>query len=261
MTTRFPLPEAGLSRAARWCLLLDGVLLLVLLLWLSYSPDVYEQGRPPVELPVARILSEDGPYPEDDRLILSVTRDGRVWRAHEPLDPDVLDAWLEEQVLAYDAKRRAKGKTGIEDVGGGRSASRLHVLLRVDRAAPWGAVHDLLRHVGQASLYKVKFLAARERRSKVELRAFLPTRDLDPVYITAHVRSGSVTLDGRTVPDLTAAIKATPEDYDDPFVWLVDADRDVAFGDVIRVLDDFACAGTWRVDLAAGSVRAVAVPR
>jgi biopolymer transport protein ExbD len=254
-----PWPEPGHSRTARWCLLLDGVLLVVLMLWLSYSPDVYEAGRPPVELPVARILSDDGPMPEDDRLILSVTRDGRVWRAREPLTN--VGEWLDERVLAYDAKRRSEGKSGFDDVGGGRRASRLDVLLRIDRGAPWGAVHDLLRRVGEASLYKVKFLVANAPRGRAKMQAFLPMEGRERAHITARVRTGSITFDGRAVPDLTEAIKATPEDYDNPFAWLIDADADVPFGDVVRVLDAFACAGIHGVELAAGSVRAVAVPR
>lgn len=52
------LPEAGLSRAARWCLVLDFLLLAFLMLWVSWRRDPYEQG-PRVELAVAGIPDFD----------------------------------------------------------------------------------------------------------------------------------------------------------------------------------------------------------
>lgn len=262
MTTRFHLSEPGLSRTGRWCLVLDVLLLLLLMFWLSWSPRAYEQG-PPVELGVARIAADEPHNPVDDFLVLSVTRDGRVWCGREPLDR--LGEWLDRRILAYDEERRAEGKSGFEDVGGGACASRLYVILRIDRATPWRAAYETVRRVGQSSLYKVYLQARNEGGRRTYLSAFLPTAGMDYAYITARVgRDGGVSLDGREVPDPTQAIKASYrsiEDFDRAVAGLIDADPAVPFGEVIRALDAFACAGMAKVDLAADSVRAVVVPR
>jgi biopolymer transport protein ExbD len=254
---RLEFPEAGLSRAARACLVLDFLLLVFLGFWMSWNPDAYEQG-PRVELAAARMLEEDC-SPEDDRLILTVTGDGRVWRARERLDR--LGEALGRAVVAYDEKRRAEGKSGFDDFPGGGRASRLRVVLRIDRATPWGAVQETLRRVGQSSLYKVYLLVANNRRGQTRLPSFLPTADRDYDYITARIgRDGEISLDGRDAPDLTEAIK-TAYRADHAAAGLVDADATVPFEAVVRVLDAFACAGIAKVDLAADSVRAVFVPR
>jgi len=261
---RIPLfPEPRLSREGRWFLLVDGVLLVLLMLFVSYEPNVYDQGMPPVELPVASVLSENPPY-EIEQLILTVTRDGRVWQGRKAMDADQLRQWLDSSVLAHDRRRRAVGKSGFDDIGAGARASKLAVLLRVDRAASWGAVLDVLVRVGQSSLYKVQFLVAHGARDRSKLQAFLPAADQDEAHITARVRPGSVTIDGREVADLTGAIKAAYRvlrDRDRRAAGLIDAERDTPFGDVIRALDAFACAGVERVDLAADGVRAVGAPR
>jgi biopolymer transport protein ExbD len=254
----------GLARVARWCLVLDGVLLVLLLLWLSWDPDVYEQWAPGVELAVSRTPEEDR-WIEDDGVIVSVTRDGRAWWKQEPLDAIRLGALLDERIIAYDEKRRGDGRSGYDELPGGAHASRLRVILRVDRAARWGDVHEVLSIAGQRSLYKVYFLVARAGRRRNELAAFLPMPDREYAYITASIgRDERTSLDGRDAHDLTEAIKAALRalEHDDRAVaGLVDADPDAPFEAVVRALDAFECAGLTGVALAAGSVRAVVVPR
>lgn len=193
-----------------------------------------------------------------------MTLDGRVWWAREPLEHR-LGEWLDGRVLAYNEERRVQDERGFDDFPGGGLASKIYVILRIDRRAPWGAVHEMLRRVGQRSLYKVRFLVAAGGGRRSFLQAFLPMADRDYVYITARVdRDGGISLDGRGAPDLTEAIESAYrplKDGDRAVAGLIDADPAVPFEAVVRALDAFACAGVEKVDLAAGSVRAVVVPR
>lgn len=271
-------PEPGLSRVAVACLVFDFLLLTLLCLYMSWSPDRYESTGPRVDLAVVRtILGEEcGP---GDRLIFSMTRDGRVWRLREPRDLNHFADELNRAVLAHDEQRRARGQgqTGFEEWPGGAHVSRLYLLLRIDRATPWGTVHAVIRRVGESSIYKMQFLVAnddRHRGSVSKLEAFLADKNRRYEYITARIRSAGGTvlfsLEGRDCPDfasLSEAIRSgrkSLENSDMAIAGLIDADADIPFENVVRALDAFASAGMYAhlaVSDRGESARAVVVPR
>jgi hypothetical protein len=153
---------------------------------------------------------------------------------------------------------------------GGGSASGLYVLLRIDRATPWGTAHAVLRQVGGKSLYKVQFVVVGKRGWLRPLQAFLPLELAESEYVTVRVRraaDGAVvdSLDGVESPDPAALpirnAYRSLENSGSAIAGLIGADADVPFEGIIHAIEAFANAGVQGIDLSLGSVRAVVVPR
>jgi biopolymer transport protein ExbD len=279
MRIRFQLPEPGLSRAALCCL--AGSFLLILgfffyagIWWPAWRVYEVTGSNPRIDPPLS-VMAEWEHDPED-RWILSVAGDARLWRKGKPCDFADLGASLHEATLGFAWKQRTEGKSALEELPGGGSASNLILLLRVDRAAPWGAVHDVMCWAGEQGLCRLQFLArpADAWFSKV-LGAWLPSRAERDAAIAIRVRrapDGAVAYSHGhfEAPDAMSfreQLRARrEEDPEGRAVGAIRAPRDVPFQAIVGAMDAFAAAGFWRVDFyvedASGNeTRAEVVPR
>jgi len=282
MRTRFHLPEPGLSRAARWCL--GGSFFLILAFAFGagiWQPAwrVYEVvgANPRIDPPVSTMAEWDSHDPED-WMIVALSRDTRPWRRGKLLDANGLDDAFRDAIRDHDSRCRHMGRTSTDEIvpeqrvaGFHRIlASRLVLALRVDREAPWGAVHDLLRRAGAAGLYRIAFLARPpEAWHSKWLWVFLPRTDEPSAAIAIGVRLGPrgstvYSLAGDDAPDPAAfrdrLLALYKQAYDSEPSRLVAAriaaTRDVPFEAVVRALDELIFVNLGRVDLEAAGVRA-----
>jgi biopolymer transport protein ExbD len=268
------LPETGLSRASRWCL--AGSFLLILayfvgdgIWWPVWRIAEITGTNPRIDPPLSIMADRD--HGERDRMILTMDRDARLWRRETPFDSAGLEAGIREAILGHDRRCRMEGRSSTQDIGAGVRATKLDLVLRVDRAAPWGAVHDVMRRAGEEGICRIGFLA-RPPDVWVSkwLWAHLPWKGEQRAAIAIGVRRGPdgaavYSLSGAEAPDpaafrdrLSALYKqALDSEPEQRVVGRIDASRDVPFEAVVRALDAFALAGYWsRVDLEADGRRA-----
>lgn len=179
MRIRLDLPEPGLWRAARWCLVGSFLLILGFFILQVYG-GIWQWGTGPgprIDLPRSTRAEEDR-EPSGDRVIFYATREGRIWHAGNFCDLTRIGIVLREAAVRYTRKLREQGKPESEELRGGPRASKLGLLLLVDRAAPWGAVHDVMRVAGQHGIYRIQFDArGSDGWRRVVLDAFLPYTD------------------------------------------------------------------------------------
>ncbi|MHC4550737.1 MAG: ExbD/TolR family protein [Planctomycetota bacterium] len=286
---RFPGRGAGALPRPRppWlCLILDFVLLFFLAGWVVWWPDLApdpEQG-PRIDLPV--VEGGWGWKEEWDGVrYVSITRDGRVYLDDRPLTLERLGAALREAMTAHDVEARRRGRTGFERVRAKKWVSKLIVALRVDRAAPWRAVHRMLRCVGERGLYQLRFLVARGdhmwNRLRVRLPVCLPLADREPAaYVRVRILrdpNGTVTYrvndreqrDPAAVGEAIAQARETwaGDEAHRVLIGRIHPDPKAPFGCVAHALAALLDAGLERMDFLGpgdageGPVRAVAFDR
>lgn len=273
MSTRFPLPETGLSRAARRCLAGSFVLILAYFVadgiwWPVWRIAEITGTNPRIDPPLSIMAEWD--HGERDRMILTMGRDARLWRRERPFDSAGLEAGIREAILGHDRRCRTEGRSSTDEISEGVRASRLDLVLRVDRAAPWGAVHDVMRRAGEEGIYRIGFLTRPPDVWVSEwLWAHLPWKGEQRAAIAIGMRRGP---DGAAVYSLAGADAPDPAAFRDRLLALlkrayesephqrvagrIDAARDVPFEAVVRGLDVFAFLDLRWVHLEADGLRA-----
>ncbi len=131
----------------------------------------------PVTLPVAPQGVKDKNDDPDARLVLNLTKDGEVLvdrseiafgdkrlvsalklqPGFKPINLDRLGFHFSGTKRMYDFRQRRKGASGYERSEGGAEISRLFVLLRADKDAPWIHVEWLLQVMMEHKLHKLQF--------------------------------------------------------------------------------------------------------
>jgi biopolymer transport protein ExbD len=162
--SRTPIPT-------RLSLVLDFALLVFLATWIVWWPDLVPGERGPrVDPPLVEHYWNRGElyYVR----YVTLTKDARVYLGQERVCMENLGDRLQEMVRAHGAWARARGWNGSRAAPGGGWLSRLSVIVRADRAAPWGAVHRVLRLAGERGISQLHFLARKRDRmwSRVRTR-------------------------------------------------------------------------------------------
>ncbi len=228
-------------------------------------PCACRRGIREIDLPVADMAEEDRGQEQDDRLILQLDRDGRVFGKEEG-SLDDLAAYLRERRDRYDLKMRQEGKSGLEEFPDGSTASKLYVLIRADRAAPARQVGFLLHVLAREGFYKVQFAVRKKPgtdpgpcvgRLAAKLQCFLPTDNLPDIVRTDEpsvrvyvdpdgYRVG--TAEGLDAAELGRLVREARADPTSPIVVAVHVALGVAHDRVVAAVNEITRAGWERID-------------
>lgn len=128
-----------------------------LLIFFMLITDLKQKDLAELTLPPAYMAVQDKGGEQDDRIILNIdNRGGVVWKG-QFVTLDELGTILQAARDRYDIKMKQIGKSGTEDLPGGVKASKLYVLLRADKDAPWQHVQWLMTIMAEQKLYKLQF--------------------------------------------------------------------------------------------------------
>jgi biopolymer transport protein ExbD len=128
-----------------------------LLIFFMLITDLKQKDLAEMTLPVAYMAEEDKNQETDDRVVLNVdVYGGLMWKGKN-VSMDELGTVLATARDKYELKMRQEGKSGLEDLPGGGKASKLYVLLRADKDAPWQHVQWLMTIMSEQKLYKLQF--------------------------------------------------------------------------------------------------------
>jgi biopolymer transport protein ExbD len=235
----------------------------------------------PIDLPVAGRSVPDRADDPDDRLILNLDSKGGIPFKRKERSLDEIGIVLDQAKRIYDLKMRSKGKQGHVEIEPGVRRSRLFVLIRADKNAPWQQVSWILKTIADNGLCKVQFATQREvdmRYSRAEaallgadwrtrrppppyqleakLPCFLPVGPADPKLVVIRIRilPGAkgrpvYRLGSREIDDILEVGRslqaAGPQSR-----GVLEADAEVPHKFVVAVLNLFRAAGIERVDLA-----------
>lgn len=252
-----------------------------------YITDLNVKPVEPMTLPVARMAQLDKDDDPDDRIILNLDRDGRIFFRYDSITLAEFSDALADAARAYDEKMRERGQRGFEAVPGGTLWAKLYVLVRAQKDVPWRDVQWILAELRDAHLYKVQLAvsqradlaytpgeaaalgAEREpvlpeagRFLDAKLQCFLPVNPPrgEEVYcdVSVTVDDGRVTYGhgGRTTahasdvgPWISAWFKSTRQRRG-KLVGRIHAPPEVAYKYVVAALNQFYEAGLEKVDLA-----------
>lgn len=128
-----------------------------LLIFFMLITDLKTKDLAEMTLPVAYMAEEDKNQETDDRVILNIDRYGGLMWKGKAVNLDELGTVLSTSRDKYELKMRQAGKSGMEDLPGGGRASKLYVLLRADKDAPWQHVQWLMTIMAEQKLYKLQF--------------------------------------------------------------------------------------------------------
>ncbi len=128
-----------------------------LLIFFMLITDLKQKDLAEMTLPVAYMAEEDRGQEEDDRVVLNIdVYGGLMWKGKD-VNLDELGTVLGTARDKYELKMRQAGKSGTEQLPGGGTASKLYVLLRADKDAPWQHVQWLMTVMAEQKLYKLQF--------------------------------------------------------------------------------------------------------
>ncbi len=128
-----------------------------LLIFFMLITDLKQKDLAEMTLPVAYMAEEDKNQEDDDRVVLNVdVYGGLMWKGKN-VSMDELGTVLATARDKYELKMRQAGKSGTEELPGGGKASKLYVLLRADKDAPWQHVQWLMTIMAEQKLYKLQF--------------------------------------------------------------------------------------------------------
>jgi biopolymer transport protein ExbD len=128
-----------------------------LLIFFMLITDLKTKDLAEMTLPVAYMAEDDKGQETDDRVVLNIdVYGGLMWKG-KPVNMDELGTVLSSARDKYELKMRQEGKSGMEDLPGGGKASKLYVLLRADKDAPWQHVQWLMTIMSEQRLYKLQF--------------------------------------------------------------------------------------------------------
>jgi len=122
-----------------------------------FITDLTYKDVAPMCLPVASMAAEDRDNNRDARLIINLDKHGQILWCGEPKSLDDMRKILDEQKRLYDLRQKAKGKSGYEGATFEREWSRLFVLLRADKDAPWLHVKWILSLLEEERIFKLQF--------------------------------------------------------------------------------------------------------
>ena len=128
-----------------------------LLIFFMLITDLKQKDLAEMTLPVAYMAEEDKNQETDDRVVLNVDVYGSLMWKGKNVSMDELGTVLATARDKYELKMRQEGKTGTEELPGGGKASKLYVLLRADKDAPWQHVQWLMTIMAEQKLYKLQF--------------------------------------------------------------------------------------------------------
>lgn len=131
----------------------------------------------------------------DDRVTVELTRYGVIKLDGKAVNLDQLGEVLKNAAIKYDAKMKGKGQSGWIDIPGGGKATKLFLMIRADRLAPWQHVQWLLTEAAMQRYYKNYFVATRADGKAGRVQAFLPTdkgikpnaEDPHEIMVSVHV--------------------------------------------------------------------------
>lgn len=115
------------------------------------------KDAPSLALPLAPAGIEDRDDDPDDRVILNLDRHGQILYKSRRITLDELSTVLDKASRLYDLKMRAADKSGRDEEGW----SRLFVLLRGDRDAPWQHVQWMLAVLREQRFSKIQLAVMR----------------------------------------------------------------------------------------------------
>ena len=138
-----------------------------------------------IHLPVASMGVEDRNDDPEPRVVVSLTRNGEILVDYGTFLSDKHHALIPVTLTALstflDIAKRSRDPETLRE---GVQVSRLFVLLRVDRDAPWQHVQSLLSTLAEHKYYKVQFGVQRADapaptppRFEAKLKAWLPTAE------------------------------------------------------------------------------------
>ncbi len=128
-----------------------------LLIFFMVVTDLSQKDLADLTLPLAHMAEEDKGDDPDDRVIVNIDKHGQILYKSRARTLEELGTILDKAKRLYDLKMKAKGKSGLEDIGGGAKASKLYVLLRADKDTPWQHVQWLMTIMAEQKLYKLQF--------------------------------------------------------------------------------------------------------
>jgi biopolymer transport protein ExbD len=128
-----------------------------LLIFFMLCVDLKQKDLADLTLPVAHMAEQDKADDADERVILNLDKSGQILWKGKTVNLDELGTVLGNYRDRYEIKMKAKGKSGLEDLPGGGKASKLYVLLRADKDAPWQHVQWLMTIMAEQKLYKLQF--------------------------------------------------------------------------------------------------------
>ena len=129
----------------------------------------------------------------DDRVTVELTRYGLIRSGGKVVNLDQFAEALHEAAIAYDVKMKAKGKSGWESIpgAGGFRASRMNLVIRADKEAPWQHIQWLLTAAARQRYYKIYYGATRDDGKPGRVKAFLPTDKAlggqQPIVVSVHL--------------------------------------------------------------------------
>jgi biopolymer transport protein ExbD len=128
-----------------------------LLIFFMLITDLKTKDLAEMTLPVAYMAEEDKNQEKDDRVILNIDKYGGLMWKGKAVNLDELGTVLSTSRDKYQLKMKQQNKEGMEDLPGGGKASKLYVLLRADKDAPWQHVQWLMTIMAEQKLYKLQF--------------------------------------------------------------------------------------------------------
>jgi len=127
-----------------------------LVIFFMLVTDINQKDLAELTLPLAHKAQDDDGKDPDDRLILNISRDGRILVKSEVKTLDDLGTFLERAKDNYNARQQLAGKQGSEDMSG-QKVSKLFVLLRADKDTPWQHVQYVMTIMSEQKIYKLQF--------------------------------------------------------------------------------------------------------
>ncbi len=162
-----------------------------LLIFFMLITDLKQKDLAEMTLPVAYMAEEDKGQEQDDRIVLNIdVYGGLMWKG-KSVTLDELGTVLATSRDKYESKMRQLNKSGMEDLPGGGQASKLFVLLRADKDAPWQHVQWLMTIMAEQRLYKLQFATKKFKDGfiKPEEAALLDAYD-QKAFAAAQKREG-----------------------------------------------------------------------
>jgi biopolymer transport protein ExbD len=128
-----------------------------LLIFFMLVVDLKTKDLAELTLPVAHMAEQDKANDPDDRVILNLDKYGQILWKSRVITLEELGTVLGNLRDRYEIKMKNLGKSGTEELPGGGKASKLYVLLRADKDAPWQHVQWLMTIMAEQKLYKLQF--------------------------------------------------------------------------------------------------------
>jgi biopolymer transport protein ExbD len=242
-------------------------------------PDFVGSDAYPVNAPVAPMGEDDKDNDYDDRVIVTLTSEGRLLYGSDDVTLAGLAERLEADAKRYDEEQKRKGKTGWEpSPGSAEPWSKLFVLVRADQDAPLGQVCWILGELSASHVYRVQFQTRRERRRDLtpreaerrwagrdlerthgldgKLACFLPTCPCDETvaHVDVRVEAGRWSFRDAVVADPSELVGALRDEgrsrpAGTKVHGRIEADARTPFAQVVAALDAFSEARMDIVDL------------